>query len=194
MWSPVSSADETIAPVIFVMGMLLHLVCLFWGQMLCLAALPWEKSKGMGWRCISFRDQVCLGFFTSLFPQKEQRCWRASPRNRDCSFVVYRESHPAPASDPHPNLSSVPHLSLCQVMSNTCSHAEEGEKENNSNESQWTNQSFHTAWKNPGRDCHYFSLQAGDRREGEDQVREKVQKMGGKSWRRKGFALCGPCK
>lgn len=119
-----------------------------------------RKFKENGLKiCQPQRDQVLFVF--SHFPQKEQRYWRVSPRKRDHSFIMYSDSHPTPASDPHPNLSSFPCLSLCQVVSNTYAHAEEGKKENNNNESQWTNQSFHIAWKSPGRGCCNVWFQTG---------------------------------
>lgn len=160
-WSPVSSADETIAPVIFARGALLRFGCLFWGQMLCLAALSPENSKRMDRKYVSFRETRLFWFFSSPFLPRRSRSAEGQDPGTETALFSSTESQPAPAPDPHPNLSSIPRLSLGQVASNTYTHAEEGKKENNNNESQWTNQSFPTAWKSPGRDCCYFCFQTG---------------------------------
>lgn len=138
MWSPVSSADETVAPVIFIRTALLHFGCLLWGQMLCLAALPPGNSKRMDWKHVSFGEPR-LGLFLlhPFFPNRSRNA-----EGTDCSLTII-----APCSSFRPT--PQPLLPSSFSMPGCLTHVLTLRKENNI-KSQRTNQPFHTAWKTPG--------------------------------------------
>lgn len=175
-WSPVSSA------LIFVRGALLHFGFFFFDDRCsawkhCSQKIQREWTENMSaWERPDFFP-----------PQKEQKCWR----NWDASFVIYRGSHSAPASNSHPSLSLSPQLSVCQVVSHTNSHTEEGKK---GKQQQWftANQPiFPSSLESLMEETDVISVFRQECRcEGEEQVTANVQMMGRKSWRRKGFAPC----
>lgn len=191
MWSPASSADDTITPIIFVRKALPHLGCLFWGRMIGIAP---RKLKENGLKmCQLWRDQD-LWVFSSLFPQKVQKCWRTRPRKRNCSFITYRES---PRLQPQTHTPTSPPslavLSARWCLTHTPMPRKEKRKTTTMNHSEPTDHSIHLG-KDQTETAGIPVFKQECRREGEDQVRVKVQKMGRKSWRRKGFAPCGRSK
>lgn len=192
-WSPVSSADETITPVIFIRGALLHFGCLFWGQMLCLAALPPENSKRMDWKCVSF-GETRLFFFSPFFPKRSRSAEGQEPGTEtvplsctESSTLLQLQTH-TPTSPP-----SLTFLSSTKCLTHTPTLRKEKRKTTTMNHSEPTNLSIQLG-KVQGETAVISVFKQECRCEGEDQVRVKGQKMGRKSWRRKGFAPCGLSK